>query len=423
MMRTLLFATMLLAAPFTGAAQDPTVVRAAARAHLDSLTSEAFHGRGYVQGGDSLAAAYIARQFKRMGLKPAKADWYQPFHFGVNSFPDSLGVTIDGRVLSPGTEFIVHPASGSASGTYRLVHVTPADLLTPERRSMTMGVLTGHAACLHLPHTTQRDSLEIYEQIARDLMFHVPVVRPTKGRLTWSVATEARRHPLVEVPDSLISDSATTLQLHVDHRFIPKHQARNVLGVAKGKGKDWLVVGAHYDHLGRMGPDALFPGANDNASGVAMLLALAEWFAKKPARHNILFVAFAGEEAGLLGSEWCAVDRPIDWSRVRLMLNLDILGTGDEGITVVNATDQPAAFDRLVALNGARDLLPDVASRGPACNSDHCPFVRRGVPALYVYTRGGVAHYHDVQDRGETLPLTRFPELYALLREYLATFR
>jgi Zn-dependent M28 family amino/carboxypeptidase len=223
--------------------------------------------------------------------------------------------------------------------------------------------------------------------------------------------------------DSLISDTATYLDLHVVNRLKVRHQARNVLGVAKGRGKDWLVVGAHYDHLGRMGPDALFPGANDNASGVAMMLALAEWFAKRPARHNILFVAFAGEEAGLLGSEWCAVDRPIDMKRIRLMLNLDILGTGDEGITVVNATDQPQLFDRLVALNGQRNLLPDVRSRGPACISDHCPFVRRGIPALYLYTLGGVAHYHDVHDRAETLPLTRFPELYALLKEYLSTLR
>lgn len=69
------------------------------------------------------------------------------------------------------------------------------------------------------------------------------------------------------------------------------------MGRGKGQGgsKDWLLVTAHYDRLGMMGP-ALFPGANDNASGVSMLLSLAAWFKKHPAKTNILFVAFAGEE-------------------------------------------------------------------------------------------------------------------------------
>lgn len=417
--------TFLLTASLVASlhAQEPDQVRATAKAHLDSLCSPGFHGRGYVQEGDAKAAEYIARQFKRIGLKPLGADHFQPFTFNVNSFPDSIGVSVDGRPLRPGVDFLVDPASGKATGRYRLVHIGPEDLLTPERRAMTMGVLVGNAACIHLPATTKRDSLARYAELTRELMYHVPVVKPVRGKLTWGVSTEALPYPLIEVVDSLISDTATYLDLHVVNRLKVRHQARNVLGVAKGRGKDWLVVGAHYDHLGRMGPDALFPGANDNASGVAMMLALAEWFAKRPARHNILFVAFAGEEAGLLGSEWCAVDRPIDMKRIRLMLNLDILGTGDEGITVVNATDQPQLFDRLVALNGQRNLLPDVRSRGPACISDHCPFVRRGIPALYLYTLGGVAHYHDVHDRAETLPLTRFPELYALLKEYLSTLR
>lgn len=421
MRRILAIAALLLV--MTGWSQDRETLLANARAHLDSLTSEAFHGRGYVHGGDSLAAEYIARQFERMGLAPVKQDFFQPFSFNVNSFPDSIGVTVDGRVLSPGMDYLVGASSGSASGSYRLVHVAPEDLAAPERRAMTMGVLAGNAACLHLPPITKRDSMELLGKMVRELMYHCPVVTPVHGKLTWGVSTEALPFPLIEVAAGIINDSSATIDLHVRNTLRVRHKARNVLAMAKGKGKDWIVVGAHYDHLGRMGPDALFPGANDNASGVAMLLALAEWFAKKPARQNILFVAFAGEEAGLLGSDWCAVDRPIPWKQVRLMLNLDILGTGDDGIMVVNATAQPKEFDRLVAINGSRGLLPDVRARGPACNSDHCPFVTRGIPALYVYTLGGVAHYHDVHDRSETLPLTRFPELFALLKEYLTTLR
>ena len=404
-------------------AQDPASITARARQYLDTLTSPAFHGRGYVNNGQGIAADWIAKQYARIGLKPVKDNYFQPFQFNVNSFPDSIGVRIDGRMLVPGVDYLVDPSSGRAEGTYDLVHLTPADLFTTERKAMTMGVVAGKAACLHWPKTTNPDSLQRFRELEADLMHYGPVVKVQPGKLTWSVSQEALPFPLVEVSAAAITDSSASIDLHVRNRMLARNPARNVLGMVKGKGKGWVVVSAHYDHLGMMGPDALFPGANDNASGVAMLLSLADWFAQHPPKQNILFAAFAGEEAGLVGSEWCAVDRPIGWSAVKLMVNLDILGTGDDGITVVNSTAQQAHFDRLVALNTEKGYLKEVKPRGPACNSDHCPFVKRNVPAVFIYTLGGVAHYHDVRDKAETLPLTEFADLHALLREFIATIK
>ena len=417
------FLALAIAAPLALAAQDADAVRSNARKYVKNLTAPALHGRGYVQNGDGLAADWIAQQFTRMGLKPLKTDYFQPFQFNVNSFPDSMRVSVDGAMLSPGVDYIVDPASGSAQGTFNLVHLTPDDLLDPARRGMAMGVLSGNAACLHFPATKSADSLRIFGEIERELMHFCPVVKRASGKLTWGVAQEAEPYPLIEVASAALTDSSRTITLNVRNVLLPRHAARNVLGWVKGKSSKWVVVGAHYDHLGRMGSEALFPGANDNASGVAMMLSLAEWFSKNKPKYNMLFVAFAGEEAGLVGSEWFAVDRPLDLSKIKLMLNLDILGTGDDGITVVNATAQSKLFDQLVALNGRRQLLPQVKARGPACNSDHCPFVKRNVPALFIYTMGGVAAYHDVLDREETLPLTEFPDLYALLKEYLTILK
>lgn len=416
-------AALLLAgsALLSARAQDALTQRA--RGWLDTLCSPAFHGRGYVSDGDRIASDWIAGKFRQFGLQPVKKDYFQPFQFNVNSFPDSVKVSIDGRPLQPGHAFIVDAESGKAQGAYALVHITADDLNGPERRGMTMGVLSGKAACVHWPETRNSDSLRLFRQWERDLMHHGPVVKPVK-KLTWSVATEALPYPLIEVSSPLLCDSSASIALSVRNQLLVRRSARNVLGMVKGTGKGWIVIGAHYDHLGRMGPDTYFPGANDNASGTAMLLSLAEHFAKgrKP-RHNLLFVAFAGEEAGLIGSEWCAVDRPIDWKQARMMINLDILGTGDDGVMVVNATAQKKAFDRLVALNGAKGHVKEVRARGPACNSDHCPFVQRGVPAVYLYTLGGAAHYHDVNDRADTLPLTAFADLHALLREFIATWK
>jgi len=390
---------------------------------VKNLTAPALHGRGYVMNGDGLAAEWIAEQFVGMGLKPLKVDHYQRFQFNVNTFPDSMRVSLDGRSLTAGVDFIVDPASGSANGTFNLVHLTPADVLDPARRNMSMGVLSGRAACLHFPATTHADTLRMYGEVERELMYFGPVVKPAHGKLTWGVAQEARPFPLIEVAGAALTDSTESITLNVRNVMRPRHEARNVLGWVKGRSSKWVVVGAHYDHLGRMGSETLFPGANDNASGVAMMLALAEWFSKHKPKYNMLFVAFAGEEAGLVGSEWFMVDRLVQASQIKLMLNLDILGTGDDGITVVNATAQPKLFDQLVAINGERKLLPQVKARGPACNSDHCPFVKRAVPALFVYTMGGIAAYHDVLDREETLPLTEFADLYALLKEFLTTLK
>lgn len=395
-------------------AQELPSVKAQARQYVETLASPQFQGRGYVQGGDSLAADWIARQFDRIGLGRLNGTRFEHFGFPVNTFPDSIGFRVDGRMLDPGTDFLVDPASGTSNGDFALVHVKLADLLTPERKAMTLGVVQGHAAVLHFPPTTNADTLQLYGALENELARYGPVIRLGGQKLTWSVASTSARNAILEVRQGLLPDTARHASIRVFNSFVPRHMARNVWGVAKGKSKDWLLITAHYDHLGRMG-QALFPGANDNASGVSMLLSLAEWFKKHPAKCNILFVAFAGEEAGLKGSEWFVVDRPMDFSRIKMVINLDLNGTGDDGITVVNASAQKATFDKLVAINEKTHALPQVKPRGPACNSDHCPFTQKGIPAIFIYTMGGVPYYHDVHDRAETLPLTKFDELYRTL--------
>lgn len=412
----LLFATLLIAAAAT--AQEPPPVRERAMRFVDTLAGPAMHGRGYVNGGDSLAAEWIAKQFDRIGLAKLNGTRFEPFSFPVNAFPDSIRFSVDGRQLEPGVDFLVDPASGTANGTFRLVHLTLRDLLTPERKALTLGVVMGHAVVLHFPPTTDADTLALYAALEKELSRTVPVIRMGGAKLTWSVASTQARNAIIEVREGLLTDTADMATIQVANRFIPKHRARNVWGVAKGRGKDWLLVTAHYDHLGRMG-QALFPGANDNASGVSMLLSLAEWFKKHRAKTNILFVAFAGEEAGLRGSEWFVVDRPLDLARVKLVINLDLNGTGEEGITVVNATEQQQAYNELLTINTRTKALPQVKARGPACNSDHCPFAQKGIPAIFIYTMGGVSHYHDVYDRAETLPLTKFDGLYRTLVELI----
>ncbi|HPJ53794.1 MAG TPA: M28 family peptidase [Flavobacteriales bacterium] len=401
---------------------DPVVVRA--RAIIETLTLPSMHGRGYVNAGDSLAAEYIAAQFRAVGLQPYKDSWFEPFHFKVNSFPGAMDVALDGKALKPGIDFLVDPVSGSAKGRYDVVNLTLDDLLTPERKAMTMGVITGRAIAFAQPETDDPDTLALCRQLERELMYYGPVLKRARGKLTWSVANEALPNPLIELVPEVWHDSLAVLDINVEHKLIARYQTRNVWGFAKGKSsKRLLVVTAHYDHLGRMGRDTYFPGANDNASGVSMLINLAAHFAKNKAPYDVLFIAFAGEEAGLQGSEWCAVDRPMDLGSIRMLINLDLLGTGDDGIMVVNATKEEALYNELVEMNQETGRLVAVKKRGPACNSDHCPFVKRGVPGVFIYTLGGITAYHDVLDRAETLPLTDYKDVYLTLVDLIGTLK
>ena len=107
---------------------------------------------------------------------------------------------------------------------------------------------------------------------------------------------------------------------------------------------------------------------------------------------------------------------------IRFQINLDICGTGDEGIQVVNGSVLRPEFERLVAINDHFALLEKVKSRGERCNSDHCPFYLRGVPAFFIYTLGGARHYHDVYDTEEALTLSEFEDLHRLLTHFINGF-
>ena len=166
--------------------------------------------------------------------------------------------------------------------------------------------------------------------------------------------------------------------------------------------------------------EAIFPGANDNASGVAMLLSLANYFSDKSPKYNLVFMAFGAEEAGILGSKYYVENPLFPLQDIKFVLNLDIMGTGDEGITVVNGTQHKKQFKLLSDINKKHKYLPKIKIRGRAANSDHYWFSQLGIPSFFIYTMGGIKAYHDIYDRAETLPMSEFNDLYHLLIEFLS---
>ena len=97
---------------------------------------------------------------------------------------------------------------------------------------------------------------------------------------------------------------------------------------------------------------------------------------------------------------------------------MDLEGTGDEGITVVNGSVFRSEFALLNEINDREKYLVKIKSRGKAANSDHYWFTEKGVPSFFVYAMGGIQAYHDVHDKGATLPLTEFEDLFRLLVKF-----
>jgi Zn-dependent M28 family amino/carboxypeptidase len=244
----------------------------------------------------------------------------------------------------------------------------------------------------------------------------------TDRKLTWHVTDRQAAKPLFIIKKDSWTKGAKTIRVEVEALFLPAFEASNVAGMIAGQHADSVIlIGAHYDHLGLMGSKTIFPGANDNASGAAMLLEIAEYFSKHPPPYTMVFVAFGSEEAGLVGSRYFTEHPPLPLDQIILMINLDLTGTGKEGITVVNGKVLPDIYNKLTSLNDEGKYLPAIKARGEACNSDHCPFYSQGVPAIFIYTMGGIQAYHDIYDKAETLPLGEFGDLKELLIQYISS--
>ena len=183
----------------------------------------------------------------------------------------------------------------------------------------------------------------------------------------------------------------------------------NVIGYFDNRAENTVIIGAHYDHLGYGGEGSLFRdtikavhnGADDNASGVALLLNLAEKLKDKNTKNNYLFMAFSGEEMGLLGSNYFVKNPTIDTKKVSYMINMDMVGRmkKDSSLAVYGTGTSPIFKQVLKAHNNDFKLIQNESGVGP---SDHTSFYLADIPVLHFFT-GQHSDYHRPSDDIETL--------------------
>lgn len=396
-----------------------------ARRITQQLCSESFFGRGYVKSGDSLAAEFLKSEFEKRGLKPFQKSYFQPFQFEVNTFPGNMALIINGKSCVPAVDFMVDPSSGSSAKTWKHKTITASEIFDAFENQKLYSQLkkdpTINGVIIDI-RDFKNDSLKKARALAHSLVEMCDVLVITNEKFTFSVGREQFPHALIFVQGKSVS-SLGQIETNIESIFKPRHNARNVIAMlpAIKKTKETIVFSAHYDHLGGMGKEVYFPGGNDNASGTSMLFHLADYFTKNPVPYNLVFMAFAGEEAGLIGSKFYTENPLFKLSDIKFLLNLDIMGSGEDGVTVVNATLFPKEFDSLVAINENEKLLKQIKKRGPAANSDHYFFTEKGVPAFFIYTMGDNKHYHDVEDTYEALTFNEYLDITKLIAAFVKT--
>ncbi|HEY3358090.1 MAG TPA: M20/M25/M40 family metallo-hydrolase, partial [Polyangia bacterium] len=215
-------------------------------------------------------------------------------------------------------------------------------------------------------------------------------------------------------PQSFPAPEETTPQFRLQTALErTRKEVANVIGLVPGTDpalrSEVVVVGAHYDHLGHGGlgslvPDEkkVHPGADDNASGVSGMLAIAEAAAKGPKlKRSLVFIAFAGEEVGLRGSSHYVANLPPGQAKVVAMLNLDMVGRLREKRLIVQGADSAKEWRALVMSANTDQLSLSLGGDGYG-PSDHTAFYARGVPVLFFFT-GAHEDYHKPSDTADKL--------------------
>lgn len=403
-------------------AQDTTYARSIIR----TLAGDAMHGRGASYGGDSLAAAYLRSELIRLGVEPLANNYYQSYTFNTFSMEGPCWMKVNNRQLKVYDEF--RPTLWSSTINDDDIEVVKVPIETfldgtllqqfIAKRKNKLSNCFIYLDCSQVQFANQQEERNYRQRMAelrrRNSFGSRGIIVGLNNLNTSSPAGCDYDHgyDYIEVLASVMPKRIKQLGVGITSQFRRNHPTQNVLGMVRGEVDTMIVYTAHYDHLGIMGkalnPDnehlvgkeVIFRGAHDNASGVAAVLDLARMAVAEKPHYTTVFMFFSGEESGLKGSAYQAEHPSIDYSKVRLLINIDLFCGGEEGLMVFNAKapNTQFYFDRMVKLNEALQVAPEIRPRDLTPNSDHWSF-RNLCPVLYVLSMGQpYGGYHSPSD-------------------------
>lgn len=445
------------------------------------LASNALKGRGTGTPELEKAAKYIAQEFQKAGLKPIDGkSYYQNFTVSINSHlgaSNHLGYRLNGdkRDLTLNQDFVPFnfSASGKISGELifagfgitapeynyddyagldvkdKIVLVLRHEPQEFDANSVFDGrVYTEHSqlfskavnAKLHgakailfvndMAAHSGEDQLEKFAGNVSPGSPGIPFVQ-VKSEVVerWFSAVQKSFRQVQEdidktpSPKSFAFPASLLIDLHADLQRAER-TVHNVAGFVPGATDEYVVVGAHYDHLGlgeqySLAPDLAgtpHPGADDNASGTAGVLSLARWFAgQPPPRRGILFVAFAGEELGLLGSSFYVNHPSLPIGKAAAMINMDMIGRIREEKVYVGGAGTGSNFRGILdEVKQHYSFQLDISAQGGYGSSDHTSFTTKQVPVLFFFS-GLHGDYHKPSDTWEKIDASQAAKLLEMI--------
>ncbi|TAJ11417.1 M28 family peptidase [Marinilabiliaceae bacterium JC017] len=456
---------------------NPGITQNELQKHITYLASDSLQGRKPGTLGDSLAADYIRARFKEAGLTLLAQDGYQPFDVvtevkaGTNnnlSIEEEkllmttgftpLGFTgnntASAKVVFAGFGFQINEdsvrwndyANVDATGKWVMAFRIDPDLDNPQSRFAAYSddrykVMTANdngAAGLLLVNTTDYDKKDGLEKLRFDQSIStapIPVIQITRQIANRILAGSGQTIEKLEKnliqskhPASFLIDKTVTGSTDVFQQKVP---TRNVIAMVQGKNHpdEYIVAGAHFDHLGMGGngsrcPDtvAVHNGADDNASGVAALIELAQHIAHNPLDRSVVFMAFGAEEMGLIGSKYQTANPVIDLKKIKTMINMDMVGRLDSAQNLtIGGTGTAAETDSLI--NGVLSNYSFHVKKSPEGTgpSDQSSFYVEGIPVLFI-TTGVHDQYHTPADDVERINFPGTEQVTRLVADIMKSY-
>ena len=412
-------------------------------AHVDYFTGAGTNGRAAGSEGFIQAAEYVANVFENMGLAFGVGDstYFQAFDVDRNILEDggymALGESVrdphGGDTLwthyVPGEDFLPTGSSGSVDGTFPIVFAGFGISSDKPRWDDYQKVdVEGKAVMIldgvprldgvdfgHLGRYSNKNRFAQEAGAAASIITGGPygTISNRSSISSFMISKEvgdeflkgtgytldALRDKIEKEEKPISLDLPFSLRLTVKSCFMERQPTMNVIGLVEGDDPvlrdEFLVVGGHLDHVGRMG-ELLFNGANDNASGTAVMMEVAEAFAEaelKP-RRSVVFIAFAAEEMGLIGARHYTDHPPFPLVQTRVMINLDMVGaSSSKNVMVVGGKSYPAIAEVIERIS-KEHLFFRIQRNWMRGNSDHYPFYQKGIPSVFLFTMDGPSVWH-----------------------------
>ncbi len=395
------------------------------------LASDQLEGRLTGSEGEKLSAEYIAAEFKAMGLKPLgdNGTYFQTFNITtLRMTTDKSSMSLGGGKLKQFKEFYplsISTNKGEYSGEtvdvgYGINSVSPIrnDYAGKNVNGKMVLINIGSPDGIH-PHSAfiawhgiESRVNEAIKQGAKAVVFYKDDDKVESPEGNLSLKIEPCAIPVVFVSRELKSlPPGAPMSVSIDILAIVE-KGHNVVAMRDNKATNTVVIGAHHDHLGRgqmgnslsVGSSEIHNGADDNASGTAGLLALAKIFSKKKRwnkANNYLFIAFSGEELGLLGSKHYVAHPTYPLEKINYMINMDMIGKLDSSskVLIINGVGTSPEWKKAIASTvlDTLKIKSIVTTEGGIGASDHTPFYLSKIPAIHFFT-GQHTDYHKSSD-------------------------